>query len=557
MFLKQILVWLVFVTIVFAQLPNEIEDMISRSGIPSEDISISIKEAGISGRRVASLNPEVERMPASTIKIATTYAALLELGSNYKWKTVIYTAGEIKNGVLDGDLVIKGYGDPTFSTDDVIQISRVLYSKGIRSINGDIIIDRSYFEPSNNSSAHFDDHPYSPYNAMPDAMMFNQNTTTLYVKGDNVSSDVADQSYDIENELVSVDNSCTGRYSWPFVQIIPSAIKPKIVFSGKMSSRCSQRKITQILTKSYLACYYSFYEQLNRAGIRFSGRLKLGNVPSNAKENIIYYSKPLIEIISETNKESNNLFARQIFLTLGAQLYGPTSTLGKSRKALTAILNKHNVSYASMLKADNGSGLSKSDRVTSAAFESLLGDAYSKYNQTWLQTLSIAGVDGTIKRRFPSYLHRRIWMKTGTIKGVKNIAGYVNSKDGKAYTVVILINSPKASSSGVVLENNIIKWVGDGASYAQSVQPKNETNSSAPTKQALDDKYFIQVGTFSGSIKHKLLNSIKSNGFDYRLLSTKIGSKVLIGPYDSRKDAKSSLRDVRKLVSHEAFIVTF
>lgn len=561
--LRNFLLIFVFTFPLFAgSLPASLEDMIARSGIPPEDISISIKESGPSGKKIASLNANVERIPASIIKISTTYAALLELGSDYRWKTVVYSTDDnINDGIINGNLYIKGFGDPGFKTEDVIRIAEFLKSRGIRSISGDIVMDRSYFEPSNSSSAHFDEHPNDPYNAMPDAMMFNQNTTTLSIQGNQVSSDVADRSYEIDNRLQSVDRQCAGRYSWPSARVVMSTPKPMVVLSGKMSSRCSPRKITQIVTKSYLACYYSFAEQLNRAGIRFSGGLKLGNVPSTSKEIAVYYSKPFLEIISETNKESNNLFARQIFLTLGAKTYGTPGTLTKSRKAVTAILNKHGVNNASMIKVDNGSGLSRSARATSMAFESLLDNAYSKYNKTWLQTLSTAGVDGTVKRRFPSSLNGRVWMKTGTVKGVKNIAGYVRSKSGVVYTVVILINSPKARYGGAKLENEIVELLDNGINYTPSSiikkKQKNNESNSTDQKEAKRGNYFIQVGTFSGAINHRLIKKIKAKGFDYRLSSTAKGSKVLIGPFANKKDARSNLHKVNRSISPEAFIVTF
>ncbi len=559
MLFRYISAWLIFAACVFAQLPAPIENMIIKSGISTNDVSISIKESGPSGKTIASLNPNIERIPASVIKIATTYAGLLELGGDYRWKTVVYSTDNISDGVVDGNLYIKGYGDPAFETKDVIKIVEFLKSRGIRSISGDIIMDRSYLESSNNSSANFDEHPYNPYNAMPDAMMFNQNTTTLSIEGNRVSSDVTDKSYEIDNRLQSVNRQCAGRYSWPSARVITSSPKPIVVLSGQISSRCSPRKITQIVTKSYLACYYSFAEQLKNAGIGFSGGLKLGSVPSNAHEIIVYYSKPFLEIISETNKESNNLFARQIFLTLGAHSSNSKGTLAKSRKAMTDILNKHGVHHAYTIKADNGSGLSRNARVTSMAFESLLDNAYSKYNLKWMETLSIAGVDGTIKRRFPSSLYRRVWMKTGTVKGVKNIAGYVRSRSGTVYTVVILVNSPKAKYGGAKLANEIIEWLGNGAND----ECINKTESQADktiidSKEKTDEhKHFIQVGTFKGTVNPKLLKTIKSTKLDYRMVSTHKGTKILIGPFANKQDARSHLKKVHRSISSTAFIVTF
>jgi D-alanyl-D-alanine carboxypeptidase/D-alanyl-D-alanine-endopeptidase (penicillin-binding protein 4) len=137
-------------------LPAGISSIVNKSGIPRSDISIYIKEVGKKGRELASLNADTARSPASVIKVMTTYAAVLKLGFDYKWPTNFYAQGKIKNGVLQGDLIVKGFGDPTLSSRDLPGIVAKIKAKGIRKITGNIVIDRSYFKVSTKNTSGFD-----------------------------------------------------------------------------------------------------------------------------------------------------------------------------------------------------------------------------------------------------------------------------------------------------------------------------------------------------------------------------------------------------------------
>lgn len=534
----------------FGDLVSEIEEKIATSGISKENISISIKETGAGGKKLIKLHEYTLRTPASVIKVPTTLSALLELGENFRWKTEFYSDSSINNGVLNGNLFIKGGGDPALETKDVQNIVAKLKLVGLKSIRGNIIIDRNYFEPSEKRSAYFDENPYSPYNALPDAMMFNQNTTTLSINGNCVDCEVDDKSFDIENHI----NTNSDRCDWPRVQIVDS-MKPKVIISGNIAQKCGTRKITKIVSKCYLSFYHSFRESLAKNGIDFNGRLVVGTVPDGSRKIFTHYSKSLLQITGETNKESNNLFARQIFLTLGAEVIGSPSNLEKSRVAVHQILQKNGINDVDMLKIENGSGLSRTAKASTIVFEEMLELAYAKFGYKWLNTLSIAGVDGTIKTRFPSNLRNRVWMKTGTVKNAKNIVGYVKSTNGKLYTVVIFVNDPRASSSGLRLENEIIKILANGGGYGDSYEeyekaPEDKQSSSSGS-------YYIQVGSFASNSSSLLEKKLKSLDYDYKITTSGSVKKVLVGPFATKENANKSLYDLRDQINPEAFIVTF
>lgn len=540
-----------FFSFSFGDLASEIEKKIATSGISKDNISISIKETGTNGKKLIGLHEYTSRTPASVMKIPTTLSALLELGEGFRWKTEFYSDGSIDNGILNGNLFIKGGGDPALCTEDVKNIVSKLKLVGLKAIKGNIIIDRNYFEPSEKRSAYFDENPYSPYNALPDAMMFNQNTTTLSINGDCIDCEVDDKSFDIENDINSNSNRC----DWPKVKIIDS-VRPKVIISGNIAQKCGTKKITKIVSKSYLTFYHSFRENLAKNSINFDGRLVIGRVSSESRKIFTHYSKSLLEIVGETNKDSNNLFARQIFLTLGAEMFESPSNLDKSRKAVYQTLQKNGINGTDMLKIENGSGLSRTAKASTIVFEEMLELAYAKFGHKWLNALSIAGIDGTIKTRFPSDLRNRVWMKTGTVKNVKNIAGYVKSNDGKLYTVVIFVNDSRAHTVGFKLENEIIKLLANNGSEYVDDYVEYEKDSVV-TKTVSSGNYFIQVGSFASNSSASLERKLKNLDYDYKVVTSGNVKKVLVGPYATKENASKNLYDLREQINPEAFIVTF
>jgi D-alanyl-D-alanine carboxypeptidase/D-alanyl-D-alanine-endopeptidase (penicillin-binding protein 4) len=559
-------------------LPHAINEKIRKSGISKKDISIYIKEAGAGGKVVASLNAEKTRTPASVIKVLSTYAAVLKLGFDYRWQTKFYTRGSLEssNGTLNGDLIIKGFGDPTLHSNDLGKIVSYIRAEGIRRITGNIIIDRSYFDVGNKDSSGFDENPYSAYNAMPDAMMFNERISTVCVTPNkkSVTKKYTDHSYQLINNLQYVNKSCRGKYSWPRVKIDKSTSTPKVILKGKISKRCGKRNICKVLTKPYKSFYYALKAKMQEEGIRVSGTLKLRKVPSDATELFTYYSDSLEKIISKTAKKSNNLYARHLLLLLGAKTYGAPATLQKGRDAIVKILDAKGALGTGVLRIDNGSGLSRVAKMNAKLLATMYDNAYDRYGQRWMNTLSVAGVDGTIKRRFRgTVVRKRAWMKTGTLRRVKNIGGYVKNRAGKRYTAVILVNSTKARYRGAKLQNEIIKWLVNGAAkpsvkskskvivkpkvkkvtYVKSKKKTKIVQKRSVVKSKSKKYYYVQVGSFKSKPSQKYLRKITTLGLPYKVKKTTI-YKVLIGPYSKEATARKILPKVKQKLNKSAFI---
>ncbi len=551
------IVFLFLIACTFAQadfVPSELQALIDKSSMPSKKISIYIKETK-SNKLIASLNAAKLRNPASVIKIATTYASVLQLGYDYRWVTDIGYNGSISQGVLRGNLIIKGGGDPDLKDEDVFEIAQYIRDKGIRKIEGNIILDRSIFDTSGGSSARFDENPYSPYNALPDAIMFNQNLSHFMItpQGSQIAASKSfdDRSYKIKNRLRAVNAACRYRYSWPRVDVDQGNYPAVVTLSGDYSLKCPQRELDYIVTRSYYAFYFALVEALSDLSVSVEGKLKLASA-KGYKKLFSHRSKTLEEIISETNKESNNLFARQIFLTLGYVRYGEHSSLNNSREALRDILYEKGVTNLSKIKIDNGCGLSRSVRANALFFASILDSAYKNFGDRWLANLSIAGVDGTVKKRFERALYRRAWMKTGSLRNVKNIAGYVASKNRKLYTVVVLCEGVNAKNRGKKLQNDIIRWLWEGNLHQGKIIAEVKEQPKSP--QAQDGAYYIQVASTLQEPNQAFLNKIIQAGYGYRVYKQNGKNRVFIGPY-SLENAKEKLFDVKKMINYDAFIV--
>ena len=444
----------------YASMTSIVQDKMAKLKLKPSKVSVLIRELK-SGKDLVNINSDTKMKPASVIKVLTTYASLLEFGKSYGIPTRVYYHGSYSAGIIDGDLIIKGYGDPTLSKRDIPKIVKRIRRLGIRGFTGDVILDRSFFHTKNVISSGFDKHIYSEYNAMPDAIMFNDHMSRITLRhrdGEIVATkSIPDKGYRIENRVEPSEESCKGSRSWPRVSIDDSYRQTVVKLSGKISLKCSPRTVSKVITKSHMSFYYALRAEMIRQKMDFHGKVHVAKMPKDAKLLFTHRSRELYKIVSKTAKKSNNLYARHLMLIVGAKRYGAPATTKKGGRAIEDIYAKMGLIERPKLYMENGCGLSRKSRITARGLSNILHKAYSK---SWRKTLSIAGVDGTIRRRFArSVAKGRAWMKTGTLADAKNISGYVQSKSsGKLYSLVVLYNGKeKWKASG--LQNQIINWL--------------------------------------------------------------------------------------------------
>jgi len=454
----------IFSNIQAADLPQEVREALKRQHIPLASVGIEVRELH-STSPLISVNAQQGMNPASTMKLLTTYAGLEILGASYTWKTEAYLDGKLDKGVLQGNLILKGYGDPKFNIEQFWLWLSELRARGLRDIQGDLVLDRSFFNIPEHDPADFDNDPLRAYNVGPDALLLNFNTLRLrYLPDGNrlkVISEPPLEGVQLENQLTapSAPLPATNCENWDDTIRI-QARGDSVVLQGGYPSECGEREQNLNVmphTRYVAAVFNAVWQEL---GGTLKGNTREGPVNKDSQLFATHYSAPLSEIIRDINKFSNNVMARQLFLTLGtANPAHTTASIPLGEQAVRQWLAKKRLNFAELV-LENGAGLSRRERISAHHLAELLHSAaLSPLSAEFTASLPILGIDGSLKKRLKGTTSAsNAHLKTGTLEGVKSIAGYIKSKSGKEWILVFLINHPN-SKLGQVAQDSLIEWV--------------------------------------------------------------------------------------------------
>ena len=447
-------------------LPATVNRILVQNQLPEASVSAFVQRTGAS-EPLLTFNPDVPRNPASVAKLVTTFAALEALGPTYQWRTEAYVDGRIDGGILTGDLLLKGYGDPYLITERLLLLQRELRNRGLCVINGDLVIDNSWFAREELDPGAFDGQDYRAYNALPDALLVNFQSVNFIFRPDAASGRVdilADPvlaNVELQNNMRLFKGGCGSSKSGISMVVGSSAAHPRVTFSGSLASQCGEYQLLRSVLDGPTYAYSAFRGLWEEQGGRLTGTLRQGQVPAGKTPFVTFQSPPLAEVIRSVNKYSNNVMARQIFLTLGAEKFGPPGTLEKGRQAAAAALASQGLKFPEM-QLGNGAGLARETRISAGSLGRMLLAAHaSPFQPEFQASLSLSGLDGTTRKRFandpsPGDMH----LKTGTLNGVTAIAGYVHSESGADYVVVMVINQPMATwGGGKEAQNALLRWV--------------------------------------------------------------------------------------------------
>ena len=442
-----------------ASLPASVKTALRRAHIPLNSVGIEVRAIG-SHKPLISVNARRPMNPASTMKLLTTYASLELLGPAYTWKTEAWLDGKLDdNGVLQGDLILKGYGDPDLTIERFWLWLSEMRNRGLREIRGDLVLDRSAFQLPPADPAEFDNDPERAYNVEPDALLLNFNALRLrYIPdGEKVSvitePDLSNTT--LVNHLVATSQgSCSGWHD----AISPQMNGNTLLLQGSYPANCGEKEQYLSLLPHSEYLYDVFRTLWQQLGGKLDGGLRDGDVPDDATLFSTHFSAPLSEQIRNINKFSNNVMARQLFLTLSLD-DKPPATIARSKQIVRDWL-AHKGLYFPELVMDNGAGLSRASRISAQSMSLLLLAAQRSSLQPELESsLPIIGVDGTLKKRlFDNPATGHAHLKTGTLTGVKTEAGYVQDRDGKQWVVVFFINHPNAVN-GQAAQDALIEWL--------------------------------------------------------------------------------------------------
>jgi D-alanyl-D-alanine carboxypeptidase/D-alanyl-D-alanine-endopeptidase (penicillin-binding protein 4) len=454
--------------IALGKVPGSIEKILDAYKIPSAAISIVVQGVG-SDAPLLSVNAATPRNPASTIKLLTTFVALDVLGPTYTWPTKLYALGPITDGVLDGDLLLKGYGDPNLVVEEFWKMLGELKFRGVTSITGDLVIDDTHFSVPPIDPGAFDEQPYRLYNVVPNAAMANYKAVEFQFSqaGDgktvNIRTHPALPNLEITNKLTVRKGKCRGYQYGINMHIAEPQLGNNVIFSGAFPSGCRSHSMHRSVLNHDSYLFGTFVRLWKHWGGSISGSFRKGIAPERDRPIVTKRSRPLAEIIRGVNKWSNNVMTRLLLYSLATTKYDAPTTKQQGIEVLREYLQQNGIDDSDLI-IDNGAGLSRDTRITATLLNELLQHAHhNPYMAEFVASLSIAGLDGTTRKRFRRQPEAgRMHLKTGRLDGVSAIAGFIKARDDKTYVASLLVNHKIAHKGpGNELQNALLKWVHD------------------------------------------------------------------------------------------------
>ena len=445
-------------------LPPGTRSVLTRESVPESSVSIVVRDAA-SNNTLLQLNGAMPRSPASTMKLLPTWAALDLLGPAYAWKTRAWTDVPVVKGVLKGNLYLQGGGDPLLTIERWWRFVNDLRQTGLRVIEGDIVIDQTRFTAASERPEDFDGKSWKTYNVLPDAMLVNWQSSDFTIRpaDDGNGIDITVQPFPdglvVENRVKLVSGRCVGRSSQVSYAIDP-ARPDRVVATGRLSASCGPQSQRLAIMDPAQYAFGTFVTLWRQQGGQFRGGMLRAPTPPAARLLLTHESEPLSEIVRVTNKYSSNMMARSLLLTLAAEMHGTPATTDAGQETIVNWLKTRGLVLPELV-IGNGSGLSREARISADSMAKLLiGARQSRFAPEFLTSLSLGGLDGTLEKRFQNVDDpSRVRMKTGTLKDVSCLAGYVTGKTSKVYAVVVFVNHPGAQNGlGEMIQSTVVDW---------------------------------------------------------------------------------------------------
>lgn len=449
-------------------LPPAVLAGLAHARVPASSVSVVVERVG-APKPLISWNAAQPMLSASTMKLVTTYTGLSILGPQFRWYTDAYADGPVTpDGTLHGTLYLQGTGDPKLVPELAVDLVNQIRAKGITHIDGGLVLDKSYFAASTRDLPPFDDDASAPYNVGPDPLLYAFKSLNFTIKPTDdgtVAIDVLPPlaNFTIDNRLTEARATCgeAGAAARPRMTTGPDGTLTAS-FVGRYPRNCGSLEANLAVLDHTDFSSRGFIGLWQQAGGTFHGTIGEGAVPKGARLVAQHESPPLADVVHDINKFSNNVMARNLYLTIGAVAEHPPATPEQSNRAIQGFLRKTHVAMPD-LALENGAGLSRDEHVSALSLAALLQAANaSPVSQVFTDSLPVAGVDGTMAHRLAGQgVDGNAHIKTGTLRDVRAIAGYVSATDGATYVVVSLINDPHAEAARAA-HDALLEWIYNG-----------------------------------------------------------------------------------------------
>ena len=437
------------------QLPQPVTTVLQNVKVPREALHVMVLDTHANPSPRLSHQAQTAVNPASLMKLATTVAAFDLLGPSFVWRTPVYVEGAVRDGVLHGNVYLRGSGDPRLNVERLWLLMRRIQGLGIQKIQGDIVLDRSALDVPPRDVASFDGEPLRPYNAAPDALLINFKSLLMQWLPDrqanvarlHVEPPLAGVTFPASVPLSNGDcnDYRTGlRADW--------SDPTRVRFAGSYPTSCGEKTWPIAYSAPQQFATRAVHGMWSHLGGQISGQVREGTVPAHLQPVFQHESVPLAEVIRDINKYSNNVMAQQLFLTLSQQARG-VGSFDASREVMQRWWRERVGGETPVF--DNGSGLSREERISAQGLARLLHMAWQSGTMSELMSsLPVTGLDGTLKR---SKAQAVAHLKTGSLRDVAGIAGYVDTKSGNRLILVAILNHPNANAARPALDA-LVDW---------------------------------------------------------------------------------------------------
>ncbi len=441
--------------------------------VASSQVAVQVMNVN-TGDEVFSLDGDRTLVPASVTKVLTSAAALRTLGPTYRFQTEFLRAGEVnEDGVLEGDLYIRGTGDPSLVVEKLWKMFQDLQVEGIVEIDGDIIFDDTWFDREHLIAGwrkKVDMAAGPAYFAPISALSLNFNTASIVVApgmkaGDpaRVQLETPAKAIQIESEVETVR---AGKRSWiqiereidPKTYVVTFKLEGAIPAEGDIERH--YRSVGNPIAWTMSATDALF----KQTGIKLTGRFKLEKTPDDAELVVRHYSQPLHELLNHTNKYSSNFMAEHILKAMGAEVKGEPGTTEKGLEVVREYLDELGIPRTEYSLV-NGSGLTRDAVLAPSHINAVMMDMYHhpRVAPEFMASLAVGGVDGTLRRRFDE-TPGAVRGKTGSLNGVYCLTSYIRAQTGETYAMTFFANDLKRSRPARALQDaigeSIMGWTG-------------------------------------------------------------------------------------------------
>ncbi len=447
-----------------SDIPDTVAAQLTSAGLPLSSLAFVVLRPE-DGATLLSVTPGRPMQPASTLKLLTSAVALDMLGRAYRGRSELRSSAPLQNGTLAGDLVLRGLGDTDLDIEAFANMLQALRNRGVEEIGGDLLLDRSWMTPERpyEGVAPFDETPEFRYNVVPDAISLNANLIPieLVATADTMSVRMVARLHGValRSTLTLIDRACT---DWEDGWQTPVARHEadgsyRIELRGEFPRNCVATTQVNVLDRTAFAdrLFRSLWREL---GGRFAGITREAAGPRDSTLLAEHRSRPLSDVLRDINKRSDNPATRLTYLALASATapghgsvatrvsHAEPSTAAAARVTRTWLFD-HGIDDTGLV-LENGSGLSRLEKIQPQQLAEVLRVALRRpWAPEFLASLPVAGLDGGLQRRLAKPpLVGVARLKTGTLRDVTALAGYVPDRKGRNLIVVAMVNHPTATS---------------------------------------------------------------------------------------------------------------